>query len=301
MADLGRVDDRFLNQEQIGDFYEDVQSGPASAIATLLGHHDEWYRRWEEARIGDVRFSPAIAKQVWISSLTDVVTLVHVALRRLFPEKHKQIDEPFAGLLHRVGERGEDEEVGREMSEIALKVDSAHRFAEMHSRLADVLDVEDSRRGVTSYEFSDEDYEKIQVAVSRVRNTVRKSKTITEKHRERILKAVERVQRELNKRMSNFDRFWGLIFATLDYTHEAGKKALPIAKDMQEIVTIVARTKRKIDRMALPVGLEDLVKGLPAGVPEDDDETAVDGDGQEKPTVELTDVRMVDPVDGGTE
>ena len=61
------------------------------------------------------------------------------------------------------------------------------------------------------YRFSDGDLTRIQTLINEIREYLVGTKEIQEDHRARLLKRLEKLQSELNKTMSDLDRFWGLL------------------------------------------------------------------------------------------
>jgi predicted metal-dependent hydrolase len=115
------------------------------------------------------------------------------------------------------------------------------------------------------YEFSDEDFAKVQELVNRLREILTKSKDFEEEHRLRLLKKLETLQLELHKKMSNFDRFWGFFVDSSIAIRKFWENVEPFREDVKEIMRIVCKTQAKAENVQnfLPPGL------LPEGKKED--------------------------------
>jgi len=61
------------------------------------------------------------------------------------------------------------------------------------------------------YEFSESDVKAIQEHINELRSLFSSSEELTEEHRRRLLRRLEQLQTEVNKTMSDLDRFWGLV------------------------------------------------------------------------------------------
>lgn len=59
------------------------------------------------------------------------------------------------------------------------------------------------------YFLSDADLARIQTLVNELRDEISRSTKLAEDHRKRLLSRLERLQRELHKRISDLDRFYG--------------------------------------------------------------------------------------------
>ena len=62
-----------------------------------------------------------------------------------------------------------------------------------------------------NFRLSHADTERIQVLINELRDLIGKDERFEEDHRRRLLTRLEDLQRELHRRLSNLDRFYGLI------------------------------------------------------------------------------------------
>ena len=61
------------------------------------------------------------------------------------------------------------------------------------------------------YRFEEEEIKRIQQILNELRDLFQNSSELADDHRRRLLARLEQLQAELHKRMSDLDRFWGLI------------------------------------------------------------------------------------------
>jgi hypothetical protein len=70
-----------------------------------------------------------------------------------------------------------------------------------------------------------------------------------EDHRRRLLGRLEALQKELHKRLSNLDRFYGLIGDAGVLLGKFGRDAKPFVDRIREIVEIVWRAQANADQL----------------------------------------------------
>jgi hypothetical protein len=99
------------------------------------------------------------------------------------------------------------------------------------------------------YEFSDGDLQKMQNLINELRDIVTKSDLFTAEHQQRILKKLEKLQSELHKKVSDLDRFWGLISDAGVAIGKFGQDAKPLVDRIREIADIVWRTQLKAEEL----------------------------------------------------
>ena len=99
------------------------------------------------------------------------------------------------------------------------------------------------------YEFSDDDFSRVQTLLNGLRDLLTKSKDFEEDHRRRLLKRLEVLQSELHKKMSNFDKFWGFFIDSGIALTKFWENAKPFRDDIKEIIEIVSRTQAKAENV----------------------------------------------------
>jgi hypothetical protein len=117
-----------------------------------------------------------------------------------------------------------------------------------------------------AYQFTDGDVDRIQALINELRSLVSESSHFEREHQQRLLRRLEKLQAEMHKKVSDLDRFWGLVGEAGVVAGKLGKDAKPIVDRVREIADIVWRTQ---------VRAEELPSGIPLpqlDAPRDEDE-----------------------------
>ena len=89
------------------------------------------------------------------------------------------------------------------------------------------------------YEFSEGDLARIQKLVNELRNLIAGSEELDDRHKRRVLGRLERLQAELNKKVSDLSWLWGELIEASIAARIIGENAKPIVDRIREIVSIV--------------------------------------------------------------
>ena len=81
-----------------------------------------------------------------------------------------------------------------------------------------------------------------------------------EDHKRRLLNRLEKLQSELHKRISDLDRFWGLVGDAGVVLGKLGKDAKPIVDRIRELAGIVWNAQKKSEKLPLDSNLPLLTK-----------------------------------------
>ncbi len=100
-----------------------------------------------------------------------------------------------------------------------------------------------------SFEFSQGDLERIQSLVNELREEIANNQILEEEHKQRLLKRLEKLQSELHKKVSDLDRFWGMIGDAGVVLRKLGDDAKPIVDRVREITEIVWRTQARTEEL----------------------------------------------------
>lgn len=99
------------------------------------------------------------------------------------------------------------------------------------------------------YEFSQGDLERIQMLVNQLREQISTTEHFEKEHQQRLLKRLERLQAEMHKKVSDLDRFWGLIGDAGVVLGKLGDDAKPIVDRIREIADIVWQTQSRAEEL----------------------------------------------------
>jgi len=105
-----------------------------------------------------------------------------------------------------------------------------------------------------AYEFSQGDLERVQTLINELRSQISGLSSLENEHQQRLLKRLEKLQSELHKRISDLDRFWGLVGDAGVVLGKVGKDARPIVDRIREIADIVWQTQSRAEE--LPSGTQ---------------------------------------------
>lgn len=99
------------------------------------------------------------------------------------------------------------------------------------------------------YEFSQGDLERAQHLINELREQIAKVTSLDHEHQQRLLRRLEKLQSELHKRVSDLDRFWGLIGDAGVVLGKLGNEAKPIVDRIREIADIVWQTQSRAEEL----------------------------------------------------
>lgn len=99
------------------------------------------------------------------------------------------------------------------------------------------------------YEFSQGDLDRVQVLLNQLRDLIRASKDLEAEHQQRLLRRLEKLQSEIHKKVSDVDRFWGLIGDAGVVIGKLGNDAKPIVDRIREITDIIWQTQSRAEEL----------------------------------------------------
>jgi hypothetical protein len=99
------------------------------------------------------------------------------------------------------------------------------------------------------YEFTQGDLDRIQVLINELRTLIRDSTLFDPAHQRRLLSRLEKLQTEMHKKVSDVDRFWGLVGDAGVALGKFGSDVKPMVDRVREIVDIVWRTQARAEEL----------------------------------------------------
>jgi len=95
------------------------------------------------------------------------------------------------------------------------------------------------------YSLTDIEYDTIQNKIDQLRNNLSKTTILDPKHKERVLKKLEELQKELHKKMGSFDKFLGGFISVAHTLGASSKEAKPFTDDVKDILDITLNVKSR--------------------------------------------------------
>ena len=136
----------------------------------------------------------------------------------------------------------------KKIREVCVVEESKLRVATFRNRFRTSLD-----KGF-NYEFSQGDLERVQVLINELRDLISKTERFDKDHQQRLLRRLEKLQSEMHKKVSDLDRFWGLVGDAGVVAGKLGKDAKPFVDRIRDIAAIVWRTQSRAEE--LPSGTQ---------------------------------------------
>jgi len=104
-------------------------------------------------------------------------------------------------------------------------------------------------KGGFCYEFTDGDLKRIQVIINELREQITDFSDFEDKHRQRLLKRLEKLQSEMHKKVSDIDRIWGLVGDAGVILGKFGKDVKPLVDRIKELAKIGWRTQANAEEL----------------------------------------------------
>lgn len=136
----------------------------------------------------------------------------------------------------------------REVEEACIAKASKLRLASLRSKFKTSLG------SGFAYEFSQGDLDRVQLLINELRSQISGLTGLESDHRRRLLGRLEKLQSELHKKVSDLDRFWGLVGDAGVVLGKLGNDAKPIVDRIKEIADIVWQTQSRAEE--LPSGTQ---------------------------------------------
>lgn len=99
------------------------------------------------------------------------------------------------------------------------------------------------------YEFTEGDIARVQQLINELRNLVRDSPELDEGHKRRLLGRLEKLQSELNKKMSDIGRFYELMGDAGVALGKLGTDAKPIVDRLRELAGIAWKSQARAEQL----------------------------------------------------
>lgn len=100
-----------------------------------------------------------------------------------------------------------------------------------------------------SYQLTDGDMKRIQDLIGQLRTEISSSTILTEDQRRRLLSRLEKLQSELHKHMSDYDRAYGILVDGIVLVQKFGEAVEPITRLIQEIGNLFWRAQGRFEEL----------------------------------------------------
>jgi len=141
------------------------------------------------------------------------------------------------------------------IQEYIRSVRESIKLKQAKNKYNELVDAYKIRRGSGFfYEFTDSEVNKLQALINELRETIAKNDKFEADHKRRLLARLERLQSELHKKISDLDRFWGLIGDAGVVVRKLGEDSKPIVDRISELARIIWKAQAKAE--ALPESSE---------------------------------------------
>lgn len=100
------------------------------------------------------------------------------------------------------------------------------------------------------YEFTEGDIKRVQELVNELRDELSKESRLDESHKRRLMARLEALQKELHKKVSDLDNFYGLLGAFGVAAGKLGTDAKPLVDRVKEIVNIAWKSEARAEQLS---------------------------------------------------
>jgi hypothetical protein len=210
------------------DFVESINETPVLGVTELCRRvldTLEMNREWNDEDIANVTEAFALLRAIEEAGI--------ISFDRYVPEINGDRNTDATEMLKYI-------KVIQEATAAEAKMINLER---MKSRFSNAL-----KSGFT-YEFSTGDLERIQTLIAELRDQISTSSLFEDSHQRRLLMRLEKLQAELHKRMSDIDKFWGLIGDAGVALGKFGKDAKPLVDRIREITGIVWNAQSRAEEL----------------------------------------------------
>jgi hypothetical protein len=217
-----------------GEFIDSLPEDTLEALKKIEEHFNNWMESKGKGSHGERRHNFDVVEAY--SFL--VVYFESMDLQEILPDLNDTDDGPNIGLIYGVF----DETIPGIIEELENEI-NVNTFNNSKPRFAAKFG-----KGFV-YEFSEDDFKKVQLSINELRDLIFDSEIIEDNHKQRLLKRLERLQSELHKKMSNLDGFWGFVGEAGVVMGKFGKDVKPLTDRIKDVMNIVWRTQARAEEL----------------------------------------------------
>ncbi len=154
-----------------------------------------------------------------------------------------QIPRPEDGKIHKVISTNFIGDVQSQI-EVILKRDSAiSKQRELENRFSQII------KSGFGYDFSEADVSRVQTLINELRELLTKDSSLDDDHKRRLLLRLEKLQKELHKRVSDLSNFYNLMGDAGVALGKLGKDAKPMVDRITEILQIGWKAQARAEKL----------------------------------------------------
>ena len=109
--------------------------------------------------------------------------------------------------------------------------------------------------GGFGYEFEDDDVARLNELIAELRDLLHKSELFEPDHKRRLQARLEKLQQEVHKKVSDLDRFWGMVGDAGVALGKFRKDAKPFTDRIREMTQIIWKAQAKAEGLPAPTSL----------------------------------------------
>jgi hypothetical protein len=210
------------------EFIESLRSDPVSGALKICSgviYRAEQTGEWDTETYDSMLEAYALLNSMIEGKLLDISVIPCVISAK--------VDSDCSEILRYVSD----------ISETCNEMSTRSRLASLQTHFAAALGTG------FSYEFSQGDLDRIHQLIAELRKLISESSEFEQPHQRRLLIRLERLQSEMHKRVSDLDKFWGLVGDAGVALGKFGNNAKPFVSLVKEITDIVWRTQARAEEL----------------------------------------------------
>lgn len=215
---------------------------PWEAVAQVCSHFLEWFSRLPDGALSD-----------HYVAIMDAYALLCALISR-HKEHIKGIEDPYQVMGNHQADvdtiLARFNSANTRAQQVLFSRSSTQHFTASSERYEAML------AGELRIEFHDDEIKQLQILINELRDAISGCESLEANHKYRLLRRLERLQKELHKEVSNLDSMWMFIGDAAFVLGQAAEDAKPIFGGIRAIM--------KIARIAMG-----RTHGLPAGAIQD--------------------------------
>ena len=168
------------------EFIDNLSADPVDGLLSIIDHFHEQLRNTPNVEKGELTLEAYCIIQQYREAHN--ITITELPPAKAWSSDYSQMTKLIANAKNQLDQIGRVREAESETDRAAALVNRSF-----------------------TYEFTDGDFAKIQALINEMRDIVSESQLFGARHKQRVLERLEKLQREVHKRMTRLDSFWALL------------------------------------------------------------------------------------------